>query len=325
MKRFNNILCVVTPETGHKPALERAATLTENNQANLTIVDVVESVTADIRMPGNNPVFVDLQTAIVNARKQELDSLIEPYRQRINIQTRVLIGTPFLEIIREILRNGCDLVIKSAETQDWQDRLFSSDDMHLLRKCPCPVWIMLPEEKSNYSRVMAAVDFDSWQEDAGENDLNRLILELASSIVLSDFAELHVIHAWEPITESLIRVFSSDLSEAQVAANVNREQRERQARLERLTGRLRNWIGAEAYDYLSPQLHLRQGNARTEIPAQARQVDADLVVMGTVARTGLAGLFMGNTAETILNQINCAVLAVKPPGFVTPVTLDIMQ
>jgi nucleotide-binding universal stress UspA family protein len=180
---------------------------------------------------------------------------------------------------------------------------------------------MLPEEKPNYSRVMAAVDFDSWQEDGGENDLNRLILELASSIVLSDFAELHVIHAWKPITESLIRVFSSDLSEAQVAANVNREQRERQVQLERLTGKLRNWIGAEAYDYLSPQLHLRLGNARTEIPAQARQVDADLIVMGTVARTGLAGLFMGNTAETILNQINCAVLAVKPPGFVTPVTL----
>ncbi|NOY71816.1 MAG: universal stress protein [Gammaproteobacteria bacterium] len=324
MKRFNNILCVVTSGAGHNPALERAATLTENNQANLTIIDVVESVTVDIRMPGDTPIFVDLQAAIVNARKQELDSLIEPYRQRINIQTRVLIGTPFLEIIREILRNGCDLVIKSAEIQDWQDRLFSSDDMHLLRKCPCPVWIMLPEEKPNYSRVMAAVDFDSWREDGGENDLNRLILELASSIVLSDFAELHVIHAWKPITESLIRVFSSDLSEAQVAANVNREQRERRAQLERLSGKLRNWIGAEAYDYLSPQLHLRQGNARKEIPAQARRIDADLVVMGTVARTGLAGLFMGNTAETILNQINCAVLAVKPPGFVTPVTLDSM-
>jgi len=109
MKRFNNILCVVTPGAGHKPALERAATLTENNQANLTIIDVVERVTVGMRMPGDNPVFVDLQAAIVNARKQELDSLIEPYRQRINIQARVLIGTPFLEIIREILRNGCDL------------------------------------------------------------------------------------------------------------------------------------------------------------------------------------------------------------------------
>jgi nucleotide-binding universal stress UspA family protein len=44
--------------------------------------------------------------------------------------------------------------------------------------------------------------------------------------------------------------------------------------------------------------------------------------MGTVARTGIRGFFMGNTAETILEQLNCSVLAIKPPGFVTPVGLD---
>jgi universal stress protein E len=44
--------------------------------------------------------------------------------------------------------------------------------------------------------------------------------------------------------------------------------------------------------------------------------------METVGRTGIPGLLMGNTAETILQQVNCSVLAIKPPGFVTPVTLD---
>lgn len=42
----------------------------------------------------------------------------------------------------------------------------------------------------------------------------------------------------------------------------------------------------------------------------------------TVARTGVAGIIMGNTAETILNQIDCSILAIKPPGFVTPVKLE---
>jgi nucleotide-binding universal stress UspA family protein len=44
--------------------------------------------------------------------------------------------------------------------------------------------------------------------------------------------------------------------------------------------------------------------------------------MGTVARTGINGLLMGNTAEMILTQIDCSVLAVKPQGFVSPVTLE---
>lgn len=322
MKRFNNILCVVAPGAGRKPALERAVTLAENNQARLTVVGVSERVTAGIGMPAGGPVSADLQAAIVSEHERELESLLEPYRQRLDVQAKVLVGTPFLEIIREVLRNGRDLVIKTIEPRDWQDRLFGSNDMHLLRKCPCPVWIMLPGEVSNYRCILAAVDFDPMQEAGEANGGNRLILELASSLALSDFAELHLVHAWEPVMENLMRVFSSDLSEEQIAAHVNRERRERLARLERLASRLRDWLGAEAYEYLSPRLHLRQGNPRKEIPALARQIEADLVVMGTVARTGIPGFIVGNTAETILNQIDCAVLAIKPPGFITPVTLE---
>jgi nucleotide-binding universal stress UspA family protein len=80
--------------------------------------------------------------------------------------------------------------------------------------------------------------------------------------------------------------------------------------------------GQAALDYLKPQIHLVKGWARKEIPALAKRIDADLVVMGTVARTGISGFLIGNTAETILNQIDCSVLAIKPPGFQTPVTLQ---
>jgi nucleotide-binding universal stress UspA family protein len=48
----------------------------------------------------------------------------------------------------------------------------------------------------------------------------------------------------------------------------------------------------------------------------------DLLVMGTVCRTGIAGFLIGNTAEEVLNQVDCSVLTVKPEGFETPVTLQ---
>jgi nucleotide-binding universal stress UspA family protein len=41
-----------------------------------------------------------------------------------------------------------------------------------------------------------------------------------------------------------------------------------------------------------------------------------------VARTGIPGLIIGNTAESVLSKIDCSVLAVKPPNFITPVTLE---
>ena len=81
-------------------------------------------------------------------------------------------------------------------------------------------------------------------------------------------------------------------------------------------------MGEDATDYIRPQVHMQKGSARKVLPELARELKVDCVVMGTVARTGVSGLFMGNTAETILDQLECSVLAIKPPGFVTPVTLE---
>ncbi|MGI9383250.1 MAG: universal stress protein, partial [Methyloligellaceae bacterium] len=57
------------------------------------------------------------------------------------------------------------------------------------------------------------------------------------------------------------------------------------------------------------------------LPAVAEKLHADLVVMGTVARAGIEGFLIGNTAESVLARLDCSVLAVKPPGFATPVAL----
>ncbi len=58
------------------------------------------------------------------------------------------------------------------------------------------------------------------------------------------------------------------------------------------------------------------------IPELAYKEKVDLIIMGTVCRTGIAGFFIGNTAEKVLQQVHCSVLTVKPDGFATPVILD---
>jgi hypothetical protein len=57
----------------------------------------------------------------------------------------------------------------------------------------------------------------------------------------------------------------------------------------------------------------------------ADRIEADLLVMGTVCRTGAAGFLIGNTAETVLSDVTCSVLAMKPAGFVTPVEPAVVQ
>jgi universal stress protein E len=144
---------------------------------------------------------------------------------------------------------------------------------------------------------------------------------MASSLALSDFAELHIVHAWHAVAESAMRGGFMHTPEDDIIAYVEQARQQHAASLDRLIREVTSNLGQDALDYLKPQTHLLKGWARKEIPALAKRIEADLIVMGTVARTGVPGFIMGNTAETILNQIDCSVLALKPPGFVTPVTI----
>ena len=92
-----------------------------------------------------------------------------------------------------------------------------------------------------------------------------------------------------------------------------------EAAFKQLRRKLGDRVGKDGNEYLAPQFHLQRGVAATAIPEMARELAADLVIMGTVARTGIAGLLIGNTAEAVLEQLQCSVLAIKPSGFVSPV------
>ncbi len=72
---------------------------------------------------------------------------------------------------------------------------------------------------------------------------------------------------------------------------------------------------------LNPRVHLTEGTAEDVILSLAREEHIELIVMGTVGRVGLPGFCIGKTAEEVLRQVDCSVLAVKPDGFVTPVTM----
>ncbi len=328
MQRLKNILCVMERGAASQAALERAVTLAENNQAGLTVVDVIPRVTAGIGMPDGGPVPRDLQAAMVREHETRLVSFVEPYLQRLDIQHKVLLGTSFLEVIREVLRYGHDLVIKCPESPDWLDRFLAGDDMHLLRKCPCPVWLIKPHASRPYKRILAAVDVDDGYpppELATRHALNVQILEMAASLAIAEFAELHLVHAWESMSEMISGfAFSSDISSEKFAANVEQERRQQQQLLDELVREIsaKSDGARDALDYLKPRTHLLKGSARKEIPTLAKHLQVDCIVMGTVARTGIRGFIMGNTAETILEQIDCSVLAIKPDGFVTPVAVE---
>ena len=271
MKRFKDILCTIASEKECKLTLKRAVTLAENNQANLTVITVAPSISAGIGMPEGGPISADLQAATVASHKQELENLVEPYRNRIKIETRVLIGIPFLEIIREVLRNAHDLVIKCPESLDWLDRLFSSDDKHLLRKCPCPVWIVRPQTVESFDHILAAVDVDDsypTKELKTRQALNEMVIELACSLAVSEFAQLHVAHAWVAIGESALRHGAFiKRPEDEVNAYIAQVHQHYEQLLDTLMQEVSAKLGPDAINYIKPQLHMPKGCLYTHLRA----------------------------------------------------------
>jgi len=325
MQRFKDILFIAASDSVGGAALECAATLAVNNQARLTVVRVIEEMPLELKLVDRVLSADDLQAEIVAKHRQRLEEQLVARNKDIEIEVRVLIGKPFLQIIREVLRNDHDLVVKMAESGGWLDRVFGSDDMHLLRKCPCPVWLVKSDSPRTYQRILAAVDVDDLYPPEELNtryQLNLQVLVIASSLALSEFAELHIVHAWKAIGESEMRSGFIKSSEDEVVAYVERVRQQHKRNLDELVDGIMSKLGRNTSGYLKPETHLLKGYAGEDIPVLAREIKADLVVMGTIARTGISGFIMGNTAETILNRLDCSVLAIKPLGFETPITLD---
>jgi len=318
MRHFNHILCVTSADEHQRSLLERAFSLAENNQARLTCVETVAEVPPGVRSWLGSVSGVDATERLRAERLAALQTFVGQCAGQRPCTCRVLVGAPYVEIIRAVPREGYDLVLKQAEDPGFLPRLFGGDDMHLFRKCPCPVWLTKPGGSNNYATVLAAVDFETAEMPEELTGINRDILSLAGSIALSDFATLHILHVWDTPGEGLIRAWS-EAPETTVLHYVEGERQRRQRGMELLQRQLATLLDEQALGYLAPQFHLVRGTAAEAIPATAARLGADLVALGSAGRTGIAGAIVGNTAEAVFEQLQCAVLAIKPRDFVSPI------
>ena len=315
MQRISKILFMAESEMDNQQAFVQATTIAQNNQAEITVVGVIENLKTGKATESGLP---DL---LVKQKLEELQSLVQSVPvDGIPIDLKVLTGSAFIEIIREVIMSQQDLLIKPVESKYGSEhQLFGVTDRKLLRKCPCPVWLFKSKEQQGYREILVGLDYEP---DNAENEaLNKHLLEIASSLALADGSDLHILHVWEFQHESFLRSSRTGFSDAEVDDMIIEEVNTRKNWLDNFVADYYGKLGAETTNYLNPKTFLIKGDVRKEFPNYVKEKGIELVVMGTVGRTGLPGFVIGNTAEVILNQINCSVLAVKPSGFVSPVTL----
>lgn len=215
-----------------------------------------------------------------------------------------------IEIIRHVISGGFDLVIKSPETEQSTLPGFVSVDMRLMRKCPCPVWLCRPNHDREM-RIGVAID-PNYDEVAGRQ-LSLDLLKLGQQINrLYKHDKLHVLSCWHSDLETSQGNPFLQMDAGQVEKHVEETRKQHHQALMSL-------LDESSIKPDSVAMHHQKGAPMKLIPRLVKEEAIDLLIMGTVARTGIPGFIIGNTAENILRKLDCSVLAVKPAGFVSPV------
>jgi nucleotide-binding universal stress UspA family protein len=320
MHQFTNVLVFSQGESPSPSAVQRLVGLLQKNGATVRLMAVIEPFPWYTRLL--LPASVELQRLQVESSDARLSSLAAALKQKgVKITTKVAIGRAPLELIREVLRSGHDLFVKVAEPA--QGNVFGSTDMRLLRNCPCPVLLLHPAmQDRRFQRILVAVDpppapdvldeLHLRQEASSEEQaLNVKLMEFAMGLAEIDEGELHIVHAWTAPGEDLLRV-EGRLPRHEVDEYVASLREGARKAVEQLLAECPPTSGSQ-------HVHLIKGRPADVIAEMAKAHDVDLIVMGTVVRTGIPGLLIGNTAETVFHQVGCSVLAIKPNGFVSPV------
>ncbi len=314
MKRIARPLVAVIEDQDPRPALSRAIKLALANEAELTLLQVSERLPEEPKAIIPESTLREMEAAMREKRDSELGALGRMAEDAgVMVRTVQRQGTPFLVTIREVLRGGHDLVLKTAGGTKQGARVFDATDKHLLRKCPRAVWLITPGAPEKHERILAAVDPDPT--DTQLRKFSAEVLAAAVDVAQMDGVALDVLHAWSMFGESILRGPHITVSDPEVDYMVGNA-------MNRHAKSLDDLVDAVSGSGTEIERHLVRGSPDDAIISFVQSNKVGLLVMGTVGRAGIPGLLIGNTAERVIDEVDCSILALKPRGFVSPVALD---
>lgn len=307
---FKHLLVVLDPELEEQKALIRALHLARLQPARLTLFLSIYDFAYEMTTMLSGEEREQMRQGLIEDRKVWVQELLENFDvAKHNIQICVQWHhRPFEAIIRKAIEIDCDLIVKGTKKHDTlQSVIFTPTDWHLLRKAPSPVLLVKDHEWPQHGSVLAAVNAGSDSE--VHQTLNEKIIKAAGYISIKLNSHLHLVNCY-PGAPAAIAVEIPEFDVHQYQASVREHHEEALAEIARKV----------EVDFTG--LHLCEGLPDNEIPKVAHELDAALVVLGTIGRTGITAALLGNTAEHVIEQLDCDLLAIKPEGFTSPLAKD---
>ena len=306
MLNINHILVALDSEHPEQPAFDRALELANSLKASITILGSCYEAYCEDDSSLEPETKHKIKTAMINNRQQWLDSYTKEAESKgIEISTEVHWQKSLdRAVLMSMNTNDFDLVIKGAKQHyGLVDRLFNHSDWNLLRHCPAPVLMVKSAKPWANNRILASIDATSYSE--GHRLINENILDFSEHLTDHLSTDLHIVNSYPMV--SLAFAMVPEVTAPDDIQKYITEQH--QSECERY---------AHKYNINEDHIHITEGDPDDVIEMTAKEIEADLVVIGSVAREGFAGVLLGNTAERIINRVSCDILVIKPQDGVDP-------
>lgn len=311
MGNFQKILAVIDPAIQKQKSLDRAIELAEKTggsiTAFLTIYDFSYEMTTMLSVDEREV----MRQAMIDDKIDWLSKIVDEHQKRTDVSIEIKVvwhNRPYEGIIIECMEQGYDLIVKGTQKHDTlKSVIFTPTDWHLLRKAPSSVLLVKEHDWPANGQILAAVNVGT--EDEAHQSLNKRVTKTAHDMASILKANVHLVNSYPgtPVNIAIeIPEFDPQGYNESVKAYHDKC----------MTSH------AQTHQVALENCHVKEGLPEDVIPAVAKEIDAELVIIGTIGRVGISAALIGNTAEHVIDMLDCDVLALKPEGFKSPVQLN---
>lgn len=308
---FKRILIVVDLDSDADVITALARRLGANTTIAFSVLGVVPDFPAPtFKNDKASKTARDLAEKLVDALREKVDQIAAalPHDTPNNIVSGRLVE----EVSKAVVIHHADIVLKTSSVLPGErGPLFGSIDKRLIRNCPAPVWVVRPDIGEAFDRIAVAVDrYDIHPDAKGHFDLSLQLLDHAVGLATAfGIDRVDVVHSWDAVGADLARSARSGLTPQEAEEYMTEFEQDSAAWLAGFIEEANERLGNPAVK-LVPRLVF--GRPRHVLVNKVGELGADVLILGTIARSGALGLLIGNTAEDILDRVECSVLAVKP-------------
>lgn len=303
MLNINHILVVLDKGSNELHALKKGIWMARSVNAELTLLtNTWDSYSADNTTLDEDTRY-NLKEGLISQTRKWLNSFIhdvEDIKVNVDVRWQKHLYEAVLEATRE---TNYDLVLKRPNKHSLMDRIFTPVDWNLLRHCPAPIMLIKSSEPWKHSRILASIDATS--ADEGHQLINDNILSFAEQLSDHFETDMHLVNAYP-----LVNVAFAMVPEVTAPDDLHQYVQEQH---EEACGA---W--ADKYNISRDKIHVSEGAPEIVVSDLAKSLAVDVVMIGSVGRTGLSGVLIGNTAELLLDKVECDILVIKQTDGVNP-------